>query len=174
MSDFWSDTSSTSMLHVCEGPGETARMRRLAWAFAGCLCDKYHNLKSWLKLNQQHFCFQAGPNAEALNLLNSLIGAIKWIPACLYMKKGFIEIAHDRFGMFNHFLPTIVMIWFSSCQFPYLNEIWFNGSYGISSMRSHSEDKTGNVSSDNYIVYFLFCKYVFAIVLKFTDTERER
>ena len=30
------------------GFGETARMRRLAWAFAGRLCDKYHNLMSWL------------------------------------------------------------------------------------------------------------------------------
>ena len=25
-----------------EGSGETARMRRIAWAFAGRLCDKYH------------------------------------------------------------------------------------------------------------------------------------
>ena len=32
-----------------EGPGETAQMCRLAWAFAGRLCDKYHNLMSWLK-----------------------------------------------------------------------------------------------------------------------------
>ena len=32
-----------------KGSGETARMRRLAWAFAGRLCDKYHNLMSWLK-----------------------------------------------------------------------------------------------------------------------------
>ena len=31
-----------------KGSGETARMRRLAWAFAGHLCDKYHNLMSWL------------------------------------------------------------------------------------------------------------------------------
>ena len=31
-----------------EGSGQTARMRRLAWAFAGRLCDKYHNLMSWL------------------------------------------------------------------------------------------------------------------------------
>ena len=31
-----------------EGSGETARMRRLAWAFAGRLCDKYHNHMSWL------------------------------------------------------------------------------------------------------------------------------
>ena len=30
-----------------EGSGETAQMRRLA--FAGHLCDKYHNLMSWLK-----------------------------------------------------------------------------------------------------------------------------
>ena len=29
--------------------GETAQMCRLTWAFAGRLCDKYHNLMSWLK-----------------------------------------------------------------------------------------------------------------------------
>ena len=32
-----------------EGSGEAARMCRLAWAFAGRLCDKYHNLMRWLK-----------------------------------------------------------------------------------------------------------------------------
>ena len=32
-----------------KGSGETVWMRRLAWAFAGRLCDKYHNLMSWLK-----------------------------------------------------------------------------------------------------------------------------
>ena len=31
-----------------EGSGETARMRRLTWAFAGRLCDKYQNFMSWL------------------------------------------------------------------------------------------------------------------------------
>ena len=31
-----------------EGSGETEWVRRLAWAFAGRLCDKYHNLISWL------------------------------------------------------------------------------------------------------------------------------
>ena len=30
-----------------EGSGESARMHRLAGAFAGRLCDKYHNLMSW-------------------------------------------------------------------------------------------------------------------------------
>ena len=34
-----------------ECSGKTARMHRLAWAFAGHLCDKYHNLMSWLKGN---------------------------------------------------------------------------------------------------------------------------
>ena len=33
-----------------KGSGETGWMRRLACAFAGHLCDKYHNLMSWLKL----------------------------------------------------------------------------------------------------------------------------
>ena len=41
-----------------EGSGETVRMRRFAWAFAGRLSDKYHNLMSWLKsrisLNSYH------------------------------------------------------------------------------------------------------------------------
>ena len=32
-----------------DGSGETAWMGRLAWAFAGHLSDKYHNLMSWLK-----------------------------------------------------------------------------------------------------------------------------
>ena len=32
-----------------EGSGETARMRSLTLAFAGRLCDKYHNLMIWLK-----------------------------------------------------------------------------------------------------------------------------
>ena len=31
-----------------EGSGETAGMRRLTLDFAGRLCDKYHNLMSWL------------------------------------------------------------------------------------------------------------------------------
>ena len=33
-----------------EGSGETVPMRRLAWAIAGRLCDKYHNQMSWLIL----------------------------------------------------------------------------------------------------------------------------
>ena len=31
-----------------EGSGETTRMRRLAWAFHGRICDKYHSLMCWL------------------------------------------------------------------------------------------------------------------------------
>ena len=31
-----------------EGSGETVRMHRLPWAFAGRLCDKYHNLMNWI------------------------------------------------------------------------------------------------------------------------------
>ena len=52
MSDFCSDPSSTSILHVCEQRRlwRTLKVlaRLLAWAFAGRLCDKYHNLMSWL------------------------------------------------------------------------------------------------------------------------------
>ena len=42
---------SISTLSVnSEGSSETVQMRMLAWAFAGRLCDKYHNLMSWLIL----------------------------------------------------------------------------------------------------------------------------
>ena len=34
-----------------KGSGETVRMRRLAWAFAGRLCDKLHNLMSLVELD---------------------------------------------------------------------------------------------------------------------------
>ena len=55
-------------LRICAGSpepslvlrsGETAHMRRLAWAFAGRLFDKYHNLMSWLicLLRWLRFCF---------------------------------------------------------------------------------------------------------------------
>ena len=63
MSDFWSDPSSTYFLCTnSEGSGETAWMCRLAWAFAGCLCDKYHNLMSWLNWP---FCNKACANSNS-------------------------------------------------------------------------------------------------------------
>ena len=40
-----------------EGSGEIAPMRRLAWAFAGRVCDKYHNLMSWLKYSINNSVF---------------------------------------------------------------------------------------------------------------------
>ena len=39
----------TSLHANSEDSGETVRIRRLAWAIAGHLCDKHHNLMSWLK-----------------------------------------------------------------------------------------------------------------------------
>ena len=33
--------------HFSEGSGKTARMRRIASAFAGRICGKYHDLMSW-------------------------------------------------------------------------------------------------------------------------------
>ena len=40
-----------------EGSGETGSMHRLAWAFAGRLIDKYHNLMSWLIHIFSYFLF---------------------------------------------------------------------------------------------------------------------
>ena len=49
-----------------EGLEETARMRRLAWAFAGRLCDKYDNLMSWL------LCFLRREESESVLQLKGL------------------------------------------------------------------------------------------------------
>ena len=57
-SDFWSDPSSTSLLHVCEQRRLWRRLRGCAgWpeSFTVRLCDKYHNLMSWL-INFLQFC----------------------------------------------------------------------------------------------------------------------
>ena len=42
-----------------EGSGETAQMRRLTWAFTGRLCDKYHNLISWLNYDLFFYMFSS-------------------------------------------------------------------------------------------------------------------
>ena len=41
-----------------EGSSETVRIHRLTWAFTGRLCDKYHNLMSWLILENRHENFR--------------------------------------------------------------------------------------------------------------------
>ena len=46
-----------SMCANSEGSGETVRMCRVAWAFAGRLCDKYHNRMSWLINECEHVGF---------------------------------------------------------------------------------------------------------------------
>ena len=48
--DVWFFVRPFVYLHTwCVGTAKAlVRLRRLAWAFAGRLCDKYHNLMSWL------------------------------------------------------------------------------------------------------------------------------
>ena len=80
---FLVDPLSTSILHVCKQrrlwqdcadvqarSGKTLRMRRLTWAFVGHLCDKYHNLMSWLIYAFNFFFTKL--LLVALNLVNSL------------------------------------------------------------------------------------------------------
>ena len=55
-----------------EGSGETAQMRRLGWAFAGRLYDKYHNLMSWLIITLlANFLFSASMTASFVSTLNN-------------------------------------------------------------------------------------------------------
>ena len=67
--DFWSEPSSTSDLYfMCVnsvGSSKTGGMSRLAWAFAGRLHDKYHNLMSWLILYLR-WKISTGPSCSKL------------------------------------------------------------------------------------------------------------
>ena len=102
MSDVWSFRLLPYFMCVnSEGYGETAWMCRLASAFAGRLCDKYHNLMSWLILQQiftsagqfDIFLLQAwqsqqkGPNVNLLADISSTanqVGRLKAEdPVCL-------------------------------------------------------------------------------------------
>ena len=47
-----------------EDCGDTTRMRRLAWAIAGRLCGKYHNLMSWLKYSTIAISYHAYWNVQ--------------------------------------------------------------------------------------------------------------
>ena len=69
-----------------EGSGETEHRCRLALAFAGCLCDKYHNLMSWLIYNMEiifipfpfHlFCKLSAPNEAQTSLYNKVISVLR-------------------------------------------------------------------------------------------------
>ena len=51
-----------------ESSGETAQMGRLAWAFAGHLCDKYHNLI--YNAITQNICFIVGLHKYDVYLRN--------------------------------------------------------------------------------------------------------
>ena len=54
-----------------EGSGEAAHMHRLAWAFTGRLCDKYHNLMGW------PIC----PQKDAMYSFNATLKIIRtWTP----------------------------------------------------------------------------------------------
>ena len=60
-----------------EGSGKTVRMRRLAWAFAGRLYDKYHNLMSWLSL-QMIVCMLNKTNIVSVSIHNFEKNTIFW------------------------------------------------------------------------------------------------
>ena len=53
-----------------EGSGETARVRRLARAFAGRLCYKYHNLITWLI----YFFLIVSWSPQAIFILSTVAG----------------------------------------------------------------------------------------------------
>ena len=67
-----------------KGSGETAQMRRIAWSFAGRLCDQYHNLMSWLIFES---AFYAIYRAVALGLTADDMMAVQEFTEGLKTKK---------------------------------------------------------------------------------------
>ena len=63
-----------------EGSGDIARMRRLAWAFAGRPCDKYHNLMSWLIQSKSKSCMTQTQDGKGLrrHKVNHTSGKPRW------------------------------------------------------------------------------------------------
>ena len=72
-----------------EGSGETARMRRLAWAFTRRLRDKYHNLMSWLN------CMKSTISVQQ-NLLSATF--IFWPQDFVY----YLEITFHQWTNYKH------------------------------------------------------------------------
>ena len=54
--------------------GKTAQMRRFAWAFAGRLCDKYHNCMSWLNYDYDDHIYTAIKKYMYLCHIKQMIG----------------------------------------------------------------------------------------------------
>ena len=74
-----------------EGSGETAWMCRLVWVFAGRLCDKYHNLMTWLICSNKTF----------MSLLQN--GLDVFIILAL-------QTVHSRLFVFYHFLSISLLL----------------------------------------------------------------
>ena len=90
-----------------EGCRETTRMRRLALAFAGRLCDKYHNLMSWLKLFSNSGTFVRLWNSSLVLLfsLNNFFELeILLISICIYSKWGHTSTNYSIFLLFYDFI----------------------------------------------------------------------
>ena len=106
-----------------EGSGEIARVRKLAWAFAGCQCDKYHNLMS-------------GSNyLEITSAVAVPCGGRKQLPVhdcrfvvCLFVYLFYISCMFFRYtGKFN--IPYVQSL------HPFQSRsVWHNRQHSIESM----------------------------------------
>ena len=74
--DVWFLVGPFVMCVNSEGSGETARMRRLTWAFAGHICDKYHNLH----LHQRMVCQYTYQRTLHLTTVKSIISLVRQRP----------------------------------------------------------------------------------------------
>ena len=98
--------------------GETARMRRLAWAFAGRLCDKYHNLMRWLILICVFSILVLVFYENHLKFLSILTGCSQFLP--IYYKSHWAPVNqttnHRSCGLGKQFVLSWIQIspWFGN------------------------------------------------------------
>ena len=98
-----------------EGSGQIARMRRVAWGFAGRLRDKYHNLMSWLNWNPQTDIFlsfeghlwQLLINARSKNATEALtlLAILEWTIKNFVYTIGTLRFQHLSFNYENKNAP---------------------------------------------------------------------
>ena len=80
-------------------------MRRLAWAFAGRLCDKYHNLMSWLSYcTTCHRPLLCSQQRTGLRIKRSWVR----IPAVVLLRRGWKYAAIQSVSFFKQINGEII------------------------------------------------------------------
>ena len=97
-----------------EGSGETVRMHRLAWAFAGRPCNEYHNLISWLNCQEREGVPQGKYSISGFSARNTCI--INRISSRTPLTKSMAWSLMGNYEEIQHICQHHTGHWKSACQ----------------------------------------------------------